>query len=101
MRMADARTLAEGKFVFPRLVATPIEPRDCIVSCEQAPTPYTSVGAEGPGESGTIGAFLAVVNVVNRGLNSLGSAEHHEPPYIPQKMGATIEYLTRNSGHRK
>ncbi len=59
------------------------------------PTPYTSLGAKGIGESGTVGALPAVANAVNAALTKLGFAGHLDPPYSPEKMWKTLERLEK------
>lgn len=50
------------------------------------PTPYTSLGAKGVGESGTVGGLAAVANAVNNALVKLGFERNLNPPYSPQKL---------------
>lgn len=57
------------------------------------PTPYTSLGAKGIGESGTVGALAAVANAVNACLSKLGFTGHLDPPYSPQKVWRVLETL--------
>ncbi len=59
------------------------------------PTPYTSLGAKGIGESGTVGALPAVANAVNAALTKLGFAGHLDPPYSPEKMWKALERLEK------
>lgn len=49
------------------------------------PTPFTSLGAKGLGESGTIGAQAAISNAVMDILHDFG-IKHLDPPYSPEKM---------------
>ena len=51
----------------------------------ETPTPYTSLGAKGMGESGTIGAPAAIANAVADALTKLG-AEPLEAPYSPERV---------------
>lgn len=54
------------------------------------PTPYTTLGAKGVGESGTVGALSAVASAINYGLASLGVETHVEPAYSPEKIWRAI-----------
>lgn len=54
------------------------------------PTPYTTLGAKGLGESGTIGALSAIANAVNAALALLGIDQHLDPPYSPERIWVTI-----------
>ena len=51
----------------------------------ETPTPYTSLGAKGMGESGTIGAPAAIANAVADAFAKLG-AEPLEAPYAPERV---------------
>lgn len=57
------------------------------------PTPFTSLGAKGIAESGTVGALAAVANAVNAALARLGFTGHLDPPYSPEKMWNTLVNL--------
>ena len=51
----------------------------------QTATPYTTLGAKGMGESGTIGVPGAIANAVADALSQLG-LEPLEAPYTPERM---------------
>ncbi|NNN18231.1 MAG: xanthine dehydrogenase family protein molybdopterin-binding subunit [Acidimicrobiaceae bacterium] len=57
------------------------------------PTPYTSLGAKGIGESGTVGALAAIANAVNGCLAGKGSRKPINPPYSPQKLWGVLKLL--------
>ncbi len=57
---------------------------------EVTPTPYTTLGAKGLGESGTIGALSAIANAVNGALAQIGIDKHLDPPYSPERIWVTI-----------
>lgn len=59
-----------------------------VSQCEfmSTPTPFTTLGAKGVGESGTVGAVPAVANAVNACLVKAGVTENINPPYSPEKL---------------
>lgn len=61
------------------------------------PTPYTTLGAKGVGESGTVGALSAVASAINNGLASLGVTTHLEPAYSPEKIWRAIHHNNKSN----
>jgi len=56
----------------------------------ETPSPYTSFGQKGIGESGAIGPPAAIANAVNDALKGIG-AELTETPMTPRRVVAAIE----------
>lgn len=59
------------------------------------PTPFTTLGAKGVGESGTVGAVPAVANAVSACLAKAGFTGNVNPPYSPEKLWKAL-YKDRN-----
>jgi carbon-monoxide dehydrogenase large subunit len=57
----------------------------------ETPTPLTTLGAKGVGESGTIGALPAIANAVADALFSANVTELLDPPYSPHRIWIAIE----------
>jgi carbon-monoxide dehydrogenase large subunit len=56
----------------------------------ETPSPYTSFGAKGIGEGGSVGPPAAIVSAVNDALRTLG-VELHDLPLSPDRVLAAIE----------
>lgn len=57
------------------------------------PTPYTTLGAKGVGESGTVGALAAVASALNDALCRCGYIGHLDPTFSPMKIWETLKSL--------
>ena len=68
--------------------AAPMIP-DCKYEHMETPSPYTSFGVKGVGESGAIGPLGAVGNAINDALAELG-VEVNETPITPRRLCASI-----------
>ncbi len=56
----------------------------------QTPSPLNPLGTKGVGESGTIGASIAVASAVRDALRRV-SAPPNDPPYLPHKVWRAIQ----------
>jgi aerobic carbon-monoxide dehydrogenase large subunit len=55
---------------------------------QETPSPFTSMGTKGAGESGVGGSLAAVTNAVNDALRPLGARVHDMPLSPPRLLGA-------------
>ena len=69
--------------------AAPMVP-DCKYEYMESPSPYSTFGIKGVGESGAIGPVGAIGNAVNDALKHLG-VEINETPITPRRIFAAIE----------
>jgi carbon-monoxide dehydrogenase large subunit len=69
--------------------AAPMIP-DCKYEYMESPSPYSTFGIKGVGESGAIGPVGAIGNAVNDALKHLG-VEINETPITPRRLFAAIE----------
>lgn len=69
--------------------AAPMVP-DCTYEHMETPSPYSTFGMKGVGESGAIGPLGAVGNAVNDALAGLG-AEVTETPITPRRLVAAVD----------
>lgn len=58
------------------------------------PTPYTTLGAKGVGESGTVGALAAVASALNNALYKIGFTGHVDPTFSPMKIWEILRSLS-------
>ena len=69
--------------------AAPMVP-DCKYEHMESPSPYSTFGIKGVGESGAIGPLGAIGNAINDALTGLG-VEINETPVTPRRIFAAIE----------